>query len=430
MPPPDLDERAWTVSALCRAVSDALETRFNPVTVRGEIRGYARASSGHCYFTLKDGTGQIRCAMFRRAASLLDFEPRDGEEVQVLGRVGVYEARGDLQLVVESMQRSGQGALFEQFLRSRARLEAEGLFDADRKRSLLALPRAIGVITSPDAAAWHDVMTALRRRAPHVPVILAPALVQGAAAPVSLIHAARSLFALAGSGGQSPGLDVILVVRGGGSMEDLWAFNDETLVRCLATSPVPIVSGVGHETDFTLTDFVADVRAPTPTAAAEMAATDRQSLLDLIQARTDQIERALRRRLEHTAQGLDIMASRLGRPQSRLNQHHLQLAELGNRMQTVARERLQNTRLRLERQAVRHANARNALLMPSRQWLELSSLRLQAVDPRKVLARGYAWLADEQGHTITRAAALQPGQALTATLADGVVPLQVRSSGG
>lgn len=421
---------AWSVSALCRAVSDALQARFNPVTVRGEIRGFARAGSGHCYFTLKDDTGQIRCAMFRRASSALDFEPRDGEEVLISGRIGVYEARGDLQLVVEAMQRAGQGALFEQFLRTKARLQAEGLFEVSRKRLLPAVPRAIGVVTSPDAAAWHDVMTSLRRRAPHVSVWLAPALVQGAAAPASLIRAAQRLFALAKDSDASPGLDVILVVRGGGSMEDLWAFNDESLVRCLATSPVPLISGVGHETDFTLTDFVADVRAPTPTAAAELAASDRQGLLDQIQARAEHIERAVHRQFEHAAQGLDILASRVGRPQARLTQNHIRLAQLETRLQTSAGARLQQAKHLLERLTARQVLARNALLMSSQQWVERLSLRLQGADPRRVLERGYAWLTDEEGHAVTRAAALAPGQALTATLADGQVPLQVRSEAG
>ena len=274
------DQRVvWGVSSLCRAVADTLDARFNPVTVKGEISGFSRASSGHCYFSLKDEGGQIRCAMFRRAAGLLDFSPRDGELVEVQGRLGVYEARGDLQLVVESMQRAGQGALFEQFLRLKTKLEAEGLFDASRKRALPTQPRAIGVVTSAGAAAWHDVMTALQRRVPHIPVRMAPAQVQGQAAAATLVQALQNLYAwTAEDHPTEPAVDVILLVRGGGSMEDLWAFNDEQLARVMAMSPVPVISGVGHETDFTIADFVADVRAPTPTAAAEMAA-DRKSVV-------------------------------------------------------------------------------------------------------------------------------------------------------
>ncbi|MDB5946721.1 MAG: xseA, partial [Ramlibacter sp.] len=238
---------------MCRAVADALEARFNPVAVRGEVSGFSRAASGHCYFSLKDGDGQIRCAMFRRAAGLLDFAPKDGDSVEVLGRLDVYGPRGDLQLIVESLSRAGQGALFEQFLRLKARLEGEGLFDPTRKRPLPGSPRGIGLVTSTGAAALHDVVTCLTRRVPHIPVVLAPAAVQGAQAASDLVRALTGLYALAEAGT----IDVILLVRGGGSIEDLWAFNDEQLARTIARSPVPVVSGVGHETDFTIADFVA-----------------------------------------------------------------------------------------------------------------------------------------------------------------------------
>ena len=217
--------RIWEVGALCRAIADALEARFNPVAVRGEITGFSRASSGHCYFSIKDANGQLRCAMFRRAATLLDFSPRDGELVEVRGRLGVYEARGDLQFIVESMQRAGQGALFEQFLRLKAQLDAEGLFDTARKRPLPLQPRGIGLVTSAGAAALHDVVTALRRRVPHIPVVLVPAQVQGVAAPPSIIAALSKLYLLAqagraqgGDSNANPPIDVILLVRGGGSI--------------------------------------------------------------------------------------------------------------------------------------------------------------------------------------------------------------------
>ena len=252
---PALAPRVWQVGALCRAVADELNARFNPVAVRGEISGFSRAASGHCYFSLKDSDGQIRCAMFRRAAGLLDFVPRDGDMVEVMGRLGVYEARGDLQLIVESLTRAGQGALFEQFLRLKSRLEGEGLFDPGRKRELPLMPRGIGLVTSLGAAALHDVVTALRRRVPHIPVVLAPAAVQGAQAPAELVRSLKALYGLADAGK----LDVILLVRGGGSMEDLWSFNDEQLARTLVDSPVPVICGVGHETDFTIADFVDEV---------------------------------------------------------------------------------------------------------------------------------------------------------------------------
>ncbi|RYF54126.1 MAG: exodeoxyribonuclease VII large subunit, partial [Comamonadaceae bacterium] len=300
---PGAAPRIWDVGSLCRAIADALEARFNPVAVRGEITGFSRASSGHCYFTLKDANGQIRSAMFRRSASLLDFSPRDGELVEVRGRLGVYEARGDLQLIVESMQRAGQGALFEQFLRLKARLEGEGLFDSARKRPLPLMPRGIGLVTSAGAAALHDVVTALRRRVPHIPVVLAPALVQGAQAPASICAALSKLYqhtqqgrALEAENVQSTvPIDVILLVRGGGSIEDLWAFNDEQVARMIVASPVPLVSGVGHETDFTIADFCADLRAPTPTAAAELVSQPRAVWLGALDLLGERLQDALQR---------------------------------------------------------------------------------------------------------------------------------------
>ncbi|MDB5965933.1 MAG: Exodeoxyribonuclease large subunit, partial [Polaromonas sp.] len=236
--------RLWPVGALLRAISDSLEARFNPVAVQGEISGFSRAASGHCYFSLKDDQGQIRCAMFRRAATLLDFVPRDGQLVELRGRLGVYDARGELQLVVESLRQAGEGSLFEQFLKLKVRLEAEGLFDPGRKRALPLMPRAIGVVTSLGAAALHDVATALQRRAPHVPVVIYPASVQGAQAAPALRQALTMAYA-------RDEVDVLLLVRGGGAMEDLWAFNDEQLARTIVAAPMPVVSGVGHETDFT-----------------------------------------------------------------------------------------------------------------------------------------------------------------------------------
>ena len=418
----------WAVSALCRAVADALDARFNPVAVRGEISGFSRAASGHCYFSLKDEGGQIRCAMFRRAAGLLDFSPRDGELVEVSGRLGVYEARGDLQLIVESMQRAGQGALFEQFLRLKARLEAEGLFEASRKRELPRQPRAIGVVTSTGAAAWHDVMTALQRRVPHIPVRMAPAMVQGQGAAATLAQALQTLYAWTAEDHPSePPIDVILLVRGGGSIEDLWAFNDEQLARVIAQSPVPVISGVGHETDFTIADFVADVRAPTPTAAAEMAAIARDELLQSVEHLAHRLEHGLMRQLDRQAQRLDMVASRLGRPQALLSRQSQTLDRLALRLQTAPTGLLAQGRHGLERWSDRLQFGVAGQVQQHTQRCERLTLRLQALDPHRVLERGYAWLSDEQGHALTRAAQLQPGQAVQATLADGVVPLVVGS---
>lgn len=413
--------RIWQVGALCRAIADALESRFNPVAVRGEISGFSRASSGHCYFSLKDSQGQLRCAMFRRAAGLLDFQPRDGEMVEVTGRLGVYEPRGDLQLIVESMTRAGQGALFEQFLRLKAKLEAEGLFDAVRKRAVPALPRGVGLVTSPGAAALHDVVTCLARRAPHVPVVLAPAAVQGAQAPAELVRALTALYRLAESGT----LDVILLVRGGGSIEDLWAFNDEQLARTIVQSPVPLICGVGHETDFTIADFCADVRAPTPTAAAELAATSQATWLEGIERCEERLTGALRRRLDTGAQRLDMAASRLGRPLARMGEQHLRLGRAAHRLRYAVLARIERAGARLP--AIEQQLKRAVQLRCERaaQTLERSRLRLELLDPRLVLERGYALLTDERGTPVTSVNQTRPGQALRATLADGEVALTV-----
>ena len=445
----DLKPRAWTVSALCRAMADTLDAQFNPVTVRGEISGFSRAASGHCYFSIKDDTGQIRCAMFRRAASLMDFAPRDGELVEVRGRLGVYEARGDLQLVVESLERAGQGALFEQFLRLKAKLEAEGLFDSAHKRALPAQPRAIGVVTSPGAAAWHDVMTALQRRVPHIPVLMAPALVQGVSAAATLAQALLNLYAFTAEDNPlSPPVDVILLVRGGGSMEDLWSFNDENLARVIAQSPVPLICGVGHETDFTIADFVADVRAPTPTAAAEMAATDRGVALEALSVLEHRLTRGLLRQQDRQAQRLDsvaarwgvglarqqerqvqrlnAMATRLSRPQALLGQHSQWLDRLAHRLQAGVQSQAIGSGHQLTRLEDRLSFNRGQQVQQRAQRLERAALRLSSVDPRQVLERGYAWLSDERGQALTHAAQFQAGQAVRATLADGEVPLKVQ----
>ena len=426
----------WTVGALCRAIADALQTRFNPVQVRGELSGFSRASSGHCYFSLKDTSGQLRCAMFKRAAAELDFVPRDGELLEVQGRLGVYEPRGDLQLIVERLRRCGQGNLYEEFLQRKERLQAQGLFDAQRKRALPVMPRAIGVVTSLQAAAWHDVVSALQRRVPHIPVLLVPASVQGASAPLELMQALSKLYLLTQSGQASksdfsykksdlPAVDVILLVRGGGSIEDLWAFNDEALARVIANSPVPLISGVGHETDFTIADFVADVRAPTPTAAAELVAQPRALWLDALAVTERRISAAAQRRIERSAQLLDAASARLGRPSARLAQQRLRLAARAQSLQTSAGHFLKLQAQPFQQltqqwpQAIEHATQGQT------QRLERAALRLGLLDPSLVLARGYAWLSDDQGQTLSYCQQLKTGQNVRATLVDGTVDLTV-----
>jgi exodeoxyribonuclease VII large subunit len=418
---PVLAPRIWQVGALCRAIADALEARFNPVAVRGEVSGFSRASSGHCYFSLKDAQGQLRCAMFRRAAGLLDFTPRDGEMVEVTGRLRVYEPRGDLQLIVESLTRAGQGALFEQFLRLKARLEEQGLFDPARKRDVPLLPKGVGLVTSPGAAALHDVVTCLARRAPHVPVFLAPAAVQGPQAPAELVRALMSLYRLAEAGK----LDVILLVRGGGSIEDLWAFNDEQLARTIVQSPVPLVSGVGHETDFTIADFCADLRAPTPTAAAELAAQSRDTWLAGLESIQGRLQDVLMRRLDIAGQRLDQAASRLGRPLARMAGQQLRLGRVAHRLRYAVLGRLEQGASRFAAVQSNLNRAVQVRLQRSAQVLDRSQLRMELLDPRLVLQRGYALLTDEAGRAVTSARQTHPGQALLATLADGEVALTV-----
>ena len=429
-PPVDAaSDPVWAVGALCRAVGDALAARFNPVAVRGEITGFSRAASGHCYFTLKDRDGQLRCAMFRRAAQGLAVLPRDGEQVEVRGRIGVYEARGDLQLVVEDIRRAGQGALFEEFLRLKARLEAEGLFDPTRKRPLPTLPRGIGIVTSPGAAALHDVVTALRRRVPHIPVVLVPALVQGAQAPASICAALEQLYRLAAEGGGegyaagAPPIDAILLVRGGGSIEDLWAFNDEQVARTVVQSPVPLVSGVGHETDFTIADFCADLRAPTPTAAAELVAEPRELWLGALQLLGERLSEGLQRQLDQRHQRLDMAAQRLGRPSGLLARQQLQLARTGQRMRHAALLRLQ--RLDQERQRVQAQFPQlwQRRLALQGEQLERLGLRLELLNPQRVLERGYALLTDAEGRAVTDPAQVRTGDALQARLAGGALDL-------
>lgn len=424
-------QHVWPVGALCRAIADALESRFNPVAVAGEITGFSRAASGHCYFSLKDAGGQLRCAMFRRAAGLLDFAPRDGEKVEVRGRLGVYEPRGELQLIVESMTRAGQGSLFEQFLQLKAKLEAQGLFDPARKRPVPAMPRAIGVVTSLGAAALHDVVTALQRRVPHIPVCIAPASVQGEQAPRELVRALEQLYDLAQGkvprGGTSQPVDVILLVRGGGAMEDLWAFNDEQLAHTIASSPVPVICGVGHETDFTIADFVADLRAPTPTAAAELVSASTETCLRAVDAMQARLLRSQVHYLQREAQQVDHLSARLGRPSTIVPRQRARMDALQQGLHHALQGRMQQQRNVLALQQQNLPRVIQQRLQRLQDGCGRAALRLQAVDPALILQRGYAWLTGPDARPVTHVGQVRTGQAVTATLADGTVDLQVQS---
>ena len=415
---PAIGVRIWSVGSLLRAISDSLEARFNPITVKGEISGFSRAASGHCYFSLKDDQGQIRCAMFRRAALLLDFSPRDGQLVELRGRLGVYDARGELQLVVESLRQAGQGSLFEEFLKLKVKLELEGLFDTGRKRPLPLMPRAIGVVTSLGAAALHDVVTALQRRVPHIPVIVYPASVQGSQAAGEL----RNALLIACKRHE---VDVLLLVRGGGAMEDLWAFNDEQLARMIVTAPMPIISGVGHETDFTIADFCADARAPTPTAAAELSAQPQSVWLDLIELIFSKLQSSVERQLQASSQRLDGAQARFSRPSHFVTRQQARLAANAQNLQHAKTFTVERLTARLDALDLELPKA-FATAVKARQWqLDSAQLRLELLNPKLVLQRGYAWLADLDGQAITSVNQTRIGQAVRATLVDGEVDLTV-----
>jgi exodeoxyribonuclease VII large subunit len=413
--------RVWSVGALLLAVSDALAARFGACAVQGELSGFQRASSGHCYFTLKDAQGasaSVRCAMFRRAASLLDFAPRDGQQVELRGRLALYEPRGEMQFVVESMRAVGAGSLYEQFLRLKDKLQAEGLFDADRKRALPAYPQRVGVVTSLAGAALHDVLTTLARRAPHIGVIVYPSPVQGAEAPPGL------LAALARAAARDE-VELLIVARGGGSIEDLWAFNDERVVRAVAALPMPVLSGVGHETDVTLVDFAADLRAPTPTAAAELAAPSQDDLLSALAAQALRLAGLAARLLDAQAQRLDRAALRLARPSQALSGHAQRLLALALRHHRVPAEALRREAERLPRGAERLRAGVAARLRAHEAHLSALGGRLAALDPSRVLARGYAFVLDDAQQAVTSARSVGSGQPLALVWHDGRARVRV-----
>ena len=412
----------WGVGPLVRAIADSLSARFNPVTVRGELSGFSRAASGHCYFSLKDDAAQVRCAMFRRSAEQLTFPPRDGLVVEARGKLDVYGPRGDLQLIVEALKPAGQGALFERFLRLKGKLAEEGLFDEARKRALPSQPRSIGVVTSLGAAALRDVATALRRRVPHVPVVIYPAAVQGGKAAAELCAALRTAYARHMAHGES---DVLLLVRGGGSLEDLWSFNDENLVRLITQAPMPVVCGVGHETDFTLADFAADLRAPTPTAAAELCSPSRESRLGELVYLKERLGEAAMAALDQRAQRLDLLAQRLGRPSARVHAARQRLQFIEHRLERGLRltSQVQSGRLDALGRALAHSVDR--LMTSQTQRLSQLGSALELLDPQLVLERGYALLTNERGELVSHVVQGALGEVLHARVQDGEIDVVV-----
>ena len=388
-----------TVSELLRSVRDTLERRFPLLWVRGELSNLSRAPSGHFYFTLKDRGAQVDCVMFRSRAAALDTPLRDGMQVEANALVTLYEPRGRFQLTVEAVRPAGLGPLYERFLKLKEKLEREGLFDPGARKPLPPHPRAIGVVTSLAAAALRDVLTTLERRNRAVPVVVYPAPVQGEGA-------AERLATMIARANRRAECDVLLLVRGGGSIEDLWQFNEERLARAIRASRIPVVVGVGHESDFTIADFAADRRAPTPTAAAELATPSREEMLGRVAECTRCLSREMRRRLQYAAQALDAAARRLVHPAQRLRNNLQTLAHLRTRLAFAYGHRIHRASARLDR-------------------LQAS---LAGLDPSAVLRRGYSITQDAHGAVLRDASQVRAAQAITTRLARGSVESVVKKT--
>ena len=432
-----------TPSQLNTLARDLLEDTFPQVWVEAELGNVSRPSSGHLYFVLKDERAQVRCAMFKPKSSWLKFVPREGLRVLARGRLTLYEARGEYQLVLDHMEEAGEGALRRAFEELKQRLEAEGLFDSGRKRPLPAFARRLAVITSPSGAAVRDVLSVLARRFPLVQADVLPVQVQGATAAAQIVAMLRRAIA-------SGRYDAILLTRGGGSLEDLWCFNDERLVRAIAESPVPVVSAVGHETDFSLSDFVADLRAPTPSVAAELLVPSRDDLQRRLRALHTRLAHLQLQRLRAAMQRADRAGLRLNamRPQARLQALGLRQAEAWRRLEAAWQRRLERERARVRHAGVvlRASHPRHRLvrlrerlaaigLRPqadiakrlSHHALHLRGLArsLEAVSPLATVARGYAIVRHPDGRIVRSVLDAAPGDRLEARLADGTLPLQV-----
>lgn len=407
----------YTVSDLNEAVSNLLGSAFGLVWLRGEVSSFTRASSGHFYLSLKDDRAVVRAVMFRGRQAYCAFTPSVGDEVEVQARIGLYEPRGEFQVNIQALRRAGRGSLHEQFELLKTKLRAEGLFELAGKRAISPMPRAIGVITSLGAAALHDVLTTLGRRSPHVPVIVYPTLVQGQSAPLAL----RQALAKAN---ERKEVDTLLLVRGGGSMEDLWAFNDESLARDIAASLIPVVCGVGHESDTTIADLVADVRAPTPTAAAELCCVARSDLIEVVDSRMDLLAERMSRKLERLAQRVDRLSIRLVSPSQRIAARAHQLALLRQRLKHAAPDIMrasERTQKACERLAL---NCRQRTEALSRRLERLTS-HLNGLSPKAPLARGFALVRAADGRLITNVQTLSVKDRVMIDFASGRVAATV-----
>jgi exodeoxyribonuclease VII large subunit len=378
---------------------DILERSFPLFWVSGEISNMTRAASGHWYFSLKDSGAQVRCVMFRGRNSYLDWVPKEGDKVEARATVTLYEARGDFQLTIEFLQRAGLGALFEAFEKLKQKLQAEGLFDEARKRAIPAFPKQVGIVTSADAAALHDVLTTLRRRMPGIPVVIYPTPVQGKGAAMLIAAAIEKA-------SQRAECDVLIVCRGGGSIEDLWQFNEEIVARAIVNCNIPVISGVGHETDFTIADFAADRRAPTPTAAAEMASSNREALLNTLLQQQQSLQRSMSYKVNRYMQQLDFLARRLLSPAQQLTHKQENLAQLGTRLQ----------------------NSVQQLLGRQQEKLLRLTLNLQHLNPNAVLNRGYALVQTREGAIVRASSQIAAGDLINIRFAEGSAEAEIKTS--
>jgi exodeoxyribonuclease VII large subunit len=439
-----LDRRIWTVRDLVATVRTHIEREYSDTWVEGEISNFRAHDSGHLYFTLKDENAQIRAVMFRSQARLLRFRPENGMQVVLRGRVTIYEDRGELQISAEYLEPKGAGALQIAFEQLKAKLEAEGLFEADRRKPIPTLPRRIGIVTSPQAAALRDILNILQRRHHTASVLIFPAQVQGEAAPVEVSAGVRYF-------NKARNVDVIIVARGGGSAEDLAAFNDEALARAVVASEIPIISAVGHETDFTIVDFVADLRAPTPSAAAELVIRSRQEVEEQAEGLRERLVRAVRYHLLMGRQALTELAQHgaFGRMMDAINQRQQKLDDLLHRLERAERQMLEQHRRRWEvaAAAVRHYDVRRMLagirqeldarvaaivaatrtrLLQGRSRLDQLSGQLEALSPLAILERGYALVFDSSGRLLKDSAQVKTGDEISARLARGTLSATVK----
>lgn len=433
-----------TVTALNAQVARLLERSFPLTWIGGEISNFTRASSGHWYFTLKDDAAQVRAVMFRGKAQFAGFIPREGDKVEVRALVTLYGARGDYQINVEAIRRAGVGALFEAFLRLKDKLTAQGLFAPERKRALPLFTRSVGIVTSLQAAALRDILTALQRRAPHVRVVLYPAPVQGQGAAERIANAIATA-------SHRAEVDVLLVCRGGGSIEDLWSFNEEVVAWAIAGCSMPVISGVGHETDFTIADFAADVRAATPTAAAELAATPHGDWMASLAADATDLRRAMRRALGEANQDLDNLSRRLLSPSAHIGHQRLKLVALSTAMTHAVRAPVNRqhyvlaqlrarwashrpdmraVRADLASQQRRLGSALSHQLGRRRHALDALSAQLELLNPQRTLERGYAIVRDASGKVLRSPSEIRVREALTVRLAEGSAEVGVASVQG